>query len=436
MSNEIEQIVLADTAANIAEQPPKRRGIFGWRRRSKLPEQPLTHCENCGTALAGEFCSQCGQHAIDYRRSLFRVLLDALDSFLNWDTKFLHSLNVLLLRPWQLTNDFNAGRRARYVHPLRLYLIASIIFFLLARAINWETPDTVDFTPKDRTDLVTSLAKLTGPDSPLTPEQREKIEFARAKLAETEGALTDAERGELKKAFRQFIKSSVRKQITPEERVKMSRMINRIPEPADIPDPPVPAVDVAPGEHPPPAPSLTIPPKPRKQDNKFHLTVGPDNRDKTPFEAWLERQIKEKIGEGGERAKLFMETVRSNIPVMMLCCIPLFAFILKLLYIGQRRYYVEHLVYALHIHSFLYVTVIITSLASMGANKTLPALSGWIIGLMTCAIVVQIFLSIRRVYRQGWFFSLLKFLFGGLIYFIILVLAVAATTFVTLLLPS
>ena len=131
-----------------------------------------------------------------------------------------------------------------------------------------------------------------------------------------------------------------------------------------------------------------------------------------------------------------MDTVRSNIPAMMLCCVPLFAFILKLLYIRQRRYYVEHLVYALHIHSFLYVAVIMTSLAAMGASRSVPVLSGWIIGLMSCAIVVQIFRSIRRVYQQGWFFTLVKFLFGGLIYFIILVLAVVATTFVTLLLPS
>jgi Protein of unknown function (DUF3667) len=130
-----------------------------------------------------------------------------------------------LLRPWQLTNDFNSGRRARYVHPLRLYLIASIIFFLLARAINWETPASVDLTPQDRTELVAGLAKLTGPESPLTPEQREKIEAARTKLSEAEGALTEPERDELKKAFREFIKSTVRKKITPEERVKKTRQL-------------------------------------------------------------------------------------------------------------------------------------------------------------------------------------------------------------------
>ena len=104
------------------------------------------------------------------------------DSFLNWDTKFLHSINLLLLRPWKLTNDFNAGRRARYVHPLRLYLIASIVFFLLARAINLQTPASVELTPQDRAELVASLGKLTGPDSPLSPEQREKVEAARTKI--------------------------------------------------------------------------------------------------------------------------------------------------------------------------------------------------------------------------------------------------------------
>jgi hypothetical protein len=49
--------------------------------------------------------------------------------------------------------------------------------------------------------------------------------------------------------------------------------------------------------------------------------------------------------------------------------------------------------------------------------------------------VTQIFLSIRFVYRQGWFFSIFKFLFGGFVYLIVLVVALAATFFVTLLLP-
>src|SRR3954465_11922662 len=204
MSDELEQIILADAAASVAEEPPRRRGIFGVRRRSKLPEKPLTHCENCGAPLTGEFCPQCGQHAIDYRRSFFRVLLDAADSFLNWDTKFLHSMNQLLIRPWQLTNDFNAGRRGGYVHPLPLYLIASIVFFLLARAINWDSDGPIQLTEQDRTELVASLNKMIEPNSPLTPEQRAQVELARTKLAEVQGALTAEERADVKKAFKAY----------------------------------------------------------------------------------------------------------------------------------------------------------------------------------------------------------------------------------------
>jgi hypothetical protein len=441
MSDELDHIIMADAAVSVAEEPSKRRGFLGLRRRSKLPEEPLTHCENCGAPLTGEFCAQCGQHAIDYRRSIFRVLLDAADSFLNWDTKFLHSMNQLLIHPWQLTNDFNAGRRARYVHPLRLYLIASIVFFLLARAINWDSDGPIQLTEQDRTELVASLNKMIEPNSPLTPEQRAQVELARTKLTEVQGALTAEERSEVRKAFKAYIKSEVRKTLSAEERTKMATMMARIPK---IPDPAThmtpPAVPMPPDlsasppaiEHPSVPPSaVTATPKP-----PFHFSAGPPGEKKSAFAVWLEKQVKEKIGEDGARAKLFLETLRSNIPAMMLCCIPLFAFILKILYIRKGRFYVEHLVYALHIHTFLYVSVIITSLAVMGANRLSATLGGLITAVMVCAIVVQIFLSIRRVYKQGWFMTMLKFLFGGFVYFVILVLAVGATALVTLILPS
>ncbi len=440
MSDELDHIIIADSASAMAEEPSKRRGIFGFRRRSKLPAKPLTHCENCGAPLTGEFCGQCGQHAIDYRRSIFRVVLDAADSFLNWDTKFLHSINQLLLRPWQLTNDFNAGRRARYVHPLRLYLIASVVFFLLARALNLQSPGNIELTTQDRAELVDSLSKLTGPDSPLAPEQREQVEVARTKLSQGQGALSDQERRDLKLAFKTFLKSNLRKTFQPEERAKVAAAIARIPEtpeptptvtPADEAAPIVPVPPAPPG-----APDIPTPtPKPKKKDS-LHFSMGKEDGVDSPFEVWMEKQIKDKIGEDGSKLKLFLDTLRNNIPVMMLCCIPLFAFVLKILYIRKRRFYVEHLVYALHIHTFLYVAVVITALAAMGANQTLPALSGWIIGVMSCAIFVQIFLSIRRVYGQGWFFSAFKFVLGGFVYFVILIFAVAATAFVTLLLPS
>ncbi len=131
MSDEPAKIILGDTAISAIERKSQR----GWLRGRKNEELPsFTHCENCGTQLTGHYCSQCGQAAIDYRRSIGHVLLDVLNEFLNWDSKFFSSIGLLLTRPWRLTNEFVSGKRVRHVHPLRLYLLASVLFFF---AVNY-----------------------------------------------------------------------------------------------------------------------------------------------------------------------------------------------------------------------------------------------------------------------------------------------------------
>src|SRR5207237_4265152 len=97
-----------------------------------------------------------------------------------------------------------------------------------------------------------------------------------------------------------------------------------------------------------------------REQTRPHVQFGNDKHGpKTPFEIWLDQRIKDQIGENGERGKLFLQTLRSNLSTMMLFCIPLFAFILKILYLRQKRFYIEHLVYALNIHAFFYLATIL-----------------------------------------------------------------------------
>jgi hypothetical protein len=75
-------------------------------------------------------------------------------------------------------------------------------------------------------------------------------------------------------------------------------------------------------------------------------------------------------------------------------------------------------------------------LATIGLTRFASgAIAGWLITLLWIAFVTQIFLSIRFVYRQGWFLSIFKFLFGGFVYLMVLVFALAITFFATLVLP-
>src|SRR5436189_6359245 len=144
-----------------------------------------------------------------------------------------------------------------------------------------------------------------------------------------------------------------------------------------------------------------------------------------------------KMGEHGTKMGYFIATLFSNLPYMMLCCIPLFAVVLKVLYVRRRIFYIDHLIYALHIHTFFYTAIMLIVLATMGLNRTIPGtFAGWLIAALWIAFVIQIFLSIRYVYRQGWFISTFKFFVGGFIYGIVLFLALAATFFVTLAMPT
>src|SRR5438477_10472665 len=168
MADEPAKIILGDTAISAIEGTPGRR----WFHRKKDREKAPTRCENCGAELQGHWCAHCGQPAIDYRRSFRHVIADLLDSFLNWDSKFFATIALLIFKPWRLTNEFLAGKRVCYVNPLRLYLLASILFFF---AVNYGAKDLRfqpgKLGPKDRAELEADLKK-----GDLPPAAREELE--------------------------------------------------------------------------------------------------------------------------------------------------------------------------------------------------------------------------------------------------------------------
>ena len=353
-------IVAAEAAVTAALEPSRRR--FFSRRRKRQPP-PLLNCENCGAEMAGPFCAQCGQHAVDYRRSFARVFADVLDSFLNWDSKFTVSLWLLMSRPWKLTLDFLSGKRVRHMHPLRLYLLVSIVFFFgvhqLARSINLHT----------------------GPHHNLTPEEKAKLQERLSKLP-------------------------------PEVRDEVQKEVGEATKPK----------------------SKTA----GEETNKPFLEVGtnPNNPNASPFEKWLNERVKTKIGENGVNAKVFFLALIGNLPAMMLCCIPLFAFVLKILYLFRRVFYIDHFIYALHIHAFAYLAILLIGFIFAELRRVAPVLSGWVMAGLILIALTQLLFSIRRVYRQSWLMTVFKFLFGGAIYFVVLLTGLAATFFVTLWWPD
>jgi Protein of unknown function (DUF3667) len=90
-----------------------------------------THCQNCGVALQGPFCHVCGQRDLEFHRSFHHLLHEAVETLLHIDLSVGRGCFDLLFRPGRMTREFNEGRRARHVPPLRFYLVISLLFFLM-----------------------------------------------------------------------------------------------------------------------------------------------------------------------------------------------------------------------------------------------------------------------------------------------------------------
>lgn len=91
-------------------------------------------CLNCGAALSGKFCADCGQKKVDRRdlsiRRFFAHVLSELTDLQS--NKILGTFGGLLFRPGQLTSEYLAGRKGFHIGPVRLYLTFSAIYFLFA----------------------------------------------------------------------------------------------------------------------------------------------------------------------------------------------------------------------------------------------------------------------------------------------------------------
>ncbi len=95
------------------------------------PAPDSTVCHNCGADLHGAYCAQCGQQVLALNPRLRDFLHDLTHEVLHVDGKIFRSIRKLLLSPGFLTREQIEGRRARWVPPIRLYLIFSVTYFAL-----------------------------------------------------------------------------------------------------------------------------------------------------------------------------------------------------------------------------------------------------------------------------------------------------------------
>ncbi len=336
------------------------------KRDAELPEH--RDCLNCGTRLRGQYCGNCGQRATSRLISLYELIRDAFGDMFELDSRLWRTLIPLLLRPGQLTRDYLEGRRARYMPPFRMYLVLSVVFFIIAF-----------FDPRD------DLSLLFEPEPAPTAEEVEATE------ADKEEALDEAE-----EALGELAESGV----LSDERAQ--KALDAIEEERD-------------GEN-----EVTL-----YGDTGFNIRIDDDTGECTVDQAsldemppWMQKRLTpERIERICERisadggAKTFLDMMLDNIPVALIVLLPVLALVLKALYPLSRRYFVEHLLFFVHFHSFFFLILTLQILFSRLAS--LVWVPDWAIALVLVAasfyIPVYLYKAMRRVYGQGHLMTLMKY---------------------------
>ena len=148
---------------------------------------------------------------------------------------------------------------------------------------------------------------------------------------------------------------------------------------------------------------------------------------------WVNDEIEESPQKGKEieaNPNLIIDKVFDVLPATMFVLLPLAALLFKFWYLFARKYYIEHLILALHNHSFLFVvfllSMVLNSLAGWlepTAEGRITTTVGWINIAIFTWIPVYFLWSLKRVYQQSWTLTVAKYFVISLSYLILLILA-------------
>ncbi len=131
-----------------------RRVVKKGRTADRSDPAPTERCQNCDAALAGRFCSSCGQRVEHEVHSLGYFFGEAIEDLSHADSRLWRTLVALVFKPGFLTREYFAGRRTRYLPPVRLYLVLSVLVFMASGRIFLDQPVAiVSVTDRGVTDV-------------------------------------------------------------------------------------------------------------------------------------------------------------------------------------------------------------------------------------------------------------------------------------------
>lgn len=348
-------------------------------------------CLNCGTILEGHYCHNCGQENLQIRESFGHMMNHAISDYFHFDHQFFHTLKPLLFKPGFLTNEYMAGRRVQYLHPVKMYIFISIVYFLLLFQSAHETVTTNNVNGKKPADtqkaanVLDSASKAIDKNTNLSAQQKEALKKKLTKVK----TVTDL--GVV--------------QITDDDEDYENK------------------------------PNSWFHPLTKDTSYAQYLTsqkkLPEKDRDNFLLRIWNKKVYTYIKKYGSSAREVFMDELKHNTPKMMFLILPLLAVILRITFWNSKKYYVEHLIYTFHFHCFLFLFLAIIMLLQTVIPESVITILHWINAIATFYILWYIYRSLRVVYHRSRFRTITKMIGMSVMYFIAFSFCICLLFFVT-----
>lgn len=340
---------------------------------SHIPQRKEKDCLNCGATVQGRYCHVCGQENVVPKETFWHMVTHFFNDITHFDGSFFTTIKDLLFKPGFLSKEYMKGRRVSYLHPVRMYVFTSAIFFLLFFSF---------FASQNNIKIRI--------DKPVTAEARA------AYIEQLEERLQKDTGNELLK-----------------EKLLLARDSSHLLSAADM---------IKTGDN----NNVSII---NFSDTKFNTLEEYDSAQKilpaSQRDGWIERRLvrmdinlKNKFRDNPEEAiKKLVDSVLHRLPYMLLISLPFFALILKLIYIRRRAqfYYADHGVFAIHLYVFSFLLLL--AVFSLAALKSATGLGfiDWLVAGLIIILLFYLYKAMRTFYGQSRWKTFFKFLFVALI---------------------
>ena len=308
------------------------------------------NCLNCGQTVEDRYCSHCGQENVEIRDSALHLLVHYIQDLFHYDGKLWYTLKSLMTRPGQVALEYLNGKRRHFLDPIRFYIFASTVFFLV---LFLRIGDTV------------TLSSGTG-----GPALKERLYWLEKEKEIREGTSDSVHINALIRSLRDSLSMDSSTGIPVSKDIELDLFHT---------------ADDSSGQ-------------------KGWFEQYYDERMKKKNE-----ELKEKYsGNEWKASSAILDELLHTLPQLFFLSLPFFALFLQILYFRSvRRRYVEHFIFSIYHYAYLFSTFLLLVLLMWVFGKTDWDIPGILLTLLIIFWIfypmVYLYLSMRRFYAdRGW----------------------------------